>query len=77
MIHMRSLGIFRMFCSVRENGFMNASIQCSSSAQSLKRLSKAFCINMIFSMCSVKLARSSAHALCSFNYGNLPKIIAS
>ena len=64
-----------MFCSVRENGFIDASMQSSSSAKSLKRLLyyKASCINMIlflYDFYSVKLTRSSEHSLCSFYCGN-------
>ena len=58
-----------MYCSVRENGFVNASIQSSSSEKSLKQLSKASCMNMIFSTYS----RSPAHSLCPFNCGNVLK----
>jgi len=62
-------GIFIIFCSQSENGFINAKMKYSL-ANSQKRLLNTSCNNFISSMHFLNLPLSTAHSTCSFKFGN-------
>jgi len=64
------LGIFIIFLSLSEKGFINAKMQTFSLAKLQKRFSNEFCNNFIFKVHFLKLPISAAHSICSFKYGD-------
>jgi len=64
------LGIFIIFLSLSESGFINDKMQSSSLAKSQKRFSNESCNSFIFKVQFLKLPLSAAHSIYSFKYGD-------
>ena len=67
------LGIFIIFCLLRQNWFINASMQSSSLPKLRQRLSNETCNKLIIYVYFAKQPRSAAYSLCSAKCGNWHK----